>query len=124
MDIRNIELIHYEAVEAGTETGSNGQPLAIAAQPEVFSFLITYEDDTTLTVPNDTTNRHYWEVKEWYDAQETKPFDFTFEELPEPVFAETIYPPEPEEPEVPDPYADAIVTETPAPEEPETLLPR
>lgn len=60
-------------------------------------FDITRIDGTVEQAPANIDNRHYWEVKEWYDNQDSKPFEFAFEELAEPEFEETIYPPEPEE---------------------------
>lgn len=45
------------------------------------SFKITSDDDEVvgIDVPIDKNNRHYWEVKEWYDKQEPKPFEFSFQ---------------------------------------------
>lgn len=54
-------------------------------------FEITREDGTVEQAPARTDNRHYWEVKEWYENQETKPFEWQFEDLADPHFEETIY---------------------------------
>lgn len=88
-------------------------------------FEITRADGIVEQAPANTDNRHYWEVKEWYGAQEVKPFEFEFEELPEPVFAETIYPPQPEESEeVATEASDVVPVEPTILDEPETLMPR
>jgi hypothetical protein len=63
---------------------------------ETVRFLVTTEEGDTIYVPNEPLNSDYWLVREWYDQQETKPFEFQFEQTPEPQFEETIYPPEPE----------------------------
>lgn len=41
-------------------------------------FEVTTTDDETLFVPTDKANRHYQEIKEWYDAQKELPFKFKF----------------------------------------------
>lgn len=118
MIIHDVKLVHKEEVKPGAM--QDGLPLA--PQPETFAFDVVYEglpDEERIQhiVPNDPTNSQYWLVKEWYDAQKTKPFDFKFEEVGEPNFAETIYP-EPEETEEP-----AEPEEVPE-DEPKTLLPK
>lgn len=86
-------------------------------------FVITYEDDSQVTVSTlDQLNRHFLEVQSWYAEQETKPFDFAFPPVEEPVFAETIYP-EPEETD----ETESVEVEPEQPvvaEEPETLMPK
>lgn len=84
-------------------------------------FAVTTADDAVTYIPNEPLNRHYAEVREWFQSQEEKPFDFEFEEVGEPVFAETIYPPEPEKSEEDE---ESTPEEAPAPEEPETLMAR
>jgi hypothetical protein len=101
MKIVNVELVTDDGV-------------GLAVEPQ---FRVQFDNDIQGIVPNNPDNRHYWEVKVWYDAQKTKPFDFKFEEMPEPNFAETIYP-ESEETEEP-----AESEELPV-NEPKTLLPK
>lgn len=45
-------------------------------------FKILWTDGSASHVPIETTNRFYWEVREWYFKQPKKPFDFDFEPLP------------------------------------------
>lgn len=109
MEIKTIELLVGET-PAGEPT---------------YTFQLFYNDEagTQRSIPDDPRNADYWVVKEWFEAQETKPFEYDFEEMPEPVFAETIYPPEPEESDQTDEVADEQLA-LPVEEEPETLLPR
>lgn len=45
-------------------------------------FRVTFEDGTESLVPAEATdNRHYREVKEWYEAQKKPPFKFKFKKL-------------------------------------------
>lgn len=84
MDIKKVELLVPDELQE-----------QMGAKP---SFSITTDENMmAVLVPTDSTNANYWLVKEWYDNQETKPFDFQFEQMPEPEFEDTIYPPEPEE---------------------------
>ena len=66
MDIDYIELVHF------TEDKS-----------DVPNFIIHYKgtDLTSAVLSNATANRHYLEVKEWYNAQKKKPFKFNFIDL-------------------------------------------
>ena len=41
-------------------------------------FYVGWDTGLFSTVPNDPLNANYWEVKEWYQAQEVKPFEFEF----------------------------------------------
>lgn len=94
MEIKDVQLHILPEIKSG-ET-QDGLPLA--PRPEVVSFLVDVKGEGgDVMVPAEPNNSQYWLVKEWYDAQEVKPFEFTFEELAEPEFEETIYPPEPEE---------------------------
>jgi hypothetical protein len=43
------------------------------------SFIVEFADGTITSVPFDPNNRHYWEVKEWMNKQEVKPFKFDFD---------------------------------------------
>lgn len=94
MEIKSVKLVHYPEIKEGTlEDG-----LPVASRPESFVFDVeAVGADGIISVPNNPTNAHYWLVKEWYDNQDKKPFDFQFEELAEPEFEETIYPDQPEE---------------------------
>lgn len=70
-DIKNAELWLY----------SRDDPMQAGA---IDVFNITLQDDSQLQVPINVENRHYWVVKEWYELQNDKPFNFNFEKLPEP----------------------------------------
>lgn len=41
-------------------------------------FIVTHPDGTTTGVPIESTNRHFQELKAWYEAQDKKPFKFDF----------------------------------------------
>jgi hypothetical protein len=88
MEIKSVKLNHIPAVTEPLDENGLGQQ----THGDLYSFEVTTSDKQVLSVPNDTANAHYWLVKEWYDAHEVKPFEFEFEELPEPKFAETVYP--------------------------------
>jgi len=45
-------------------------------------FVVTKEGDE-MTVPTDPNNRHYMELRDWYDQQAPKPFKFDFEKVVE-----------------------------------------
>lgn len=94
MEINDVKLIHHPEIKPGTL--EDGLPVPERAELFVFDVDVVGEE-ANVYVPNEPNNSQYWLVKEWYDAQEVKPFEFTFEELSEPEFEETIYPPEPEE---------------------------
>jgi hypothetical protein len=47
------------------------------------SFIVKIKGDTehiAVCVPNNPENRHYYEIKDWYERQTIKPFDFSFVE--------------------------------------------
>lgn len=81
-------------------------------------FLVTTDEDVmTIFVPADPGNRHYQEIRQWYEAQDEKPFLFDFGtpvETPDfnPDGEPDEHAPEPEE-----------VPELPTEPLPETLLP-
>jgi hypothetical protein len=64
-----------ETVELQKSETPSGHPLK--------QFFIRYQDGqeffVNLLAEDVETNRHYQEVKEWYQNQEKKPFDFNFE---------------------------------------------
>lgn len=108
MDIEKVELL-----------GNTKEQQANGMRPQ---FYVKTTDGNKVYVPIDEpANRHYLEVKNWYNNQETKPFDFDF---PTPVEDEArgnFAPPvevEPEELEEPETAAEPIPTE------PQTLLPK
>lgn len=120
MIITSVQLNKLDEIKPGTIV--DGLPMN--THPEIIYFDVDVEgEEANVVVPNDPSNRHYWDVKDWYDAQEVKPFNFAFEELAEPVFEETIYPPEPEETDETEAEAEQLELPVVA-EEPETLLPR
>lgn len=92
MEIKKVQLNHIPAVTEPFDENGLGQP----THDDIFSFLVTREDGSETIIPNDPANADYWRVKEWYDNQQNKPFDFEFEQLPEANFEETIYPEEEE----------------------------
>lgn len=96
MEIKSVQINRIAPVTEAFDADGIGQ----ATHNGYLSFEITTVDGQTLVVPNDTANTHYWAIKDWYDAQEEKPFDFEFEELPEPNFSDTVYQATPEEIEI------------------------
>lgn len=78
MHISKVELIHREEIPQGTM--QDGLP--VAPQLEMWHFKITTDEQETpdqeVVVPADPLNRHYQEVKEWYDKQKKKPFKYDF----------------------------------------------
>lgn len=46
-------------------------------------FFVVTKDGDELTVPVDPRNRHYMEVRDWYDRKQNKPFEFDFEKVVE-----------------------------------------
>lgn len=54
-----------------------------ATQGAYTTFTVTMSDGTIMHVPADPANRHYWEIREWYLAQEHKPFEFEFDTITE-----------------------------------------
>lgn len=71
--IKDVKLILSTDNYPGTKIQRMGQD----------HFLVTDEDGNEMTVPHDPANRHYQEVKEWYDSKKgllkKKPFKFDFE---------------------------------------------
>lgn len=63
MDIEKIELVTEDA--------------GIAVAPQ---FRITEVSGLSHMVPADPSNRHFFEVRDWYEAQENKPFEFDFDQ--------------------------------------------
>lgn len=57
-------------IELVTEDGG------VDVQPQ---FIVTFDDKKSMAVPADKENRHYFDVKAWYNAQTKKPFKFDFE---------------------------------------------
>lgn len=46
----------------------------------VLSFSVTTDEDVMATiVPADPANRHYHEIREWYDKKKLKPFRYDFD---------------------------------------------
>lgn len=80
MKILDVKLIRYKEIKPGAM--KDGLPLS--PRPELFVFE-TFNDEVAdpVYVPNDPSNRHYWEVREWYVAQKKKPFKFEFLALPD-----------------------------------------
>lgn len=70
MEIKNVELQHTDAVEAGKDKSG----LAVAAVPASDMLLVTFDDDSQAYVPIDPVNRHYNEAKAWWKNQSKKPF--------------------------------------------------
>lgn len=80
MQIKSVQYItHHESPD------ENGELIPVTTP----HFRVTREDDSMVSVPVDPGNSDYWEVKSWYEAQNPKPFDFVFEDLPEPMFEES-----------------------------------
>lgn len=91
-------------------------------------FSVTLQDGSLTAVSTlDPLNRNYQELKAWYESQEEKPFDFSFQQLEQYEFAETVYPPEPEAEAEPLPETLLPPPDPEAPqaaEEPETFMPK
>jgi len=64
MEIKKVELVH-------------GNP----EKTDIPNFVIHYKGtkQTSAFVSTEVLNRHYKEVREWYEAQDDKPFEFKFE---------------------------------------------
>lgn len=62
MQIKNVKFIE------------EGQELSMPAQ-----FKVILEDNSELFVPIDPLNRHFVEVKEWYQSKKKKSFVFDFD---------------------------------------------
>lgn len=78
MVIKKVKMVVVEEVKPGTM--QDGLP--VAPHPEIVTFEVYSDekvDEAALVVPNDPTNRHYQEVKEWYGKKKLKPFKFKFE---------------------------------------------
>lgn len=68
MEIKSVELLNIKA-DPEVEGSVDVHP----------SFFVKTTDGNKMYVPIDNPlNRHYQEVRAWYGAQETKPFDFDF----------------------------------------------
>jgi len=68
----DMEIRFAKKIELITKDGN------IEVEPQ---FRVTFEDKRSMMVPANPENRHYLEIKEWFDEQSKKPFKFKFEDL-------------------------------------------
>lgn len=76
--IKSVKLLKHDEIKEGTM--KDGLP--VPPRPEIIYFVIETDElvnGGVTTVPNDPTNRHYQEIKEWYGKKKIKPFRFKFE---------------------------------------------
>ena len=94
-DIQNVELIHYPEVKQGAKDKDG---LALTAMPETFAFNVDVKDvEANVVVPNDPRNTDYRTLRQWYNEQKNKPFDFTFITDPMPNKSDTAADPVPQQ---------------------------
>lgn len=87
--IKKIELEHKPEIKQGAM--QDGLPLA--PRPDLYAFVVTFDDKTSVTVPNDPSNKDYREVREWVASRKKAPFDFDFAPDPEPEEPDESVPP-------------------------------
>lgn len=75
MEIKKVKLIHIPANRNPKDKDGLAQPVF----DDIYNFEVNNGKEI-LSIPNDPTNRHYQEVKAWYEKQVEKPFDFNFEQ--------------------------------------------
>lgn len=97
MDIKSVELLNIKA-DPEVEGSVDVHP----------SFFVKTTDGNKMYVPIDNPlNRHYQEVRAWYNAQSTKPFEFEFpapeEEADRGNFSKPVVPEDLEEAKLEDP---------------------